>query len=77
MANELKVTKLQTKRDAASPPNSVALTCYFVNTAVTPNVPGSVTTYVTEESAYSSGEIQDAIDVALALVTSNTIDWSK
>jgi hypothetical protein len=77
MALELKCTKIQANRTGDDIDNPWVVTAYFELVAGGPSVPSSVTLTAANNTVTSPSELQDAIDDAVELVGSNTVDWSK
>lgn len=77
MAGELKVTKIQATRNEPGGGDTWTVIGYMDLVTGGPGTPSSATFTCTDAEAASDTNIQSLLDAAIALVSSNTVDWTK
>ena len=77
MALEYKCTRLQTLVGGGPTSQQNIVTCYYVDTTTNPATPGQVTVTMTGANIVNPTAMRGAIDMALTVQGSKSIDWTK
>jgi hypothetical protein len=76
MAAVLKCTKITNLGESLLVTDAYSINCEYVNPGTTPPTPGSVRLEVNKADTEVAADLQAAIDTALELIGSNTMNWS-